>query len=653
MSFLNCSITNDTNNTFELNDEFLNLSTNILYSFIFLIGITANSIVIYVLLSTLCFNQNRESNNTNPQIENQPNGTTTNFKQKNNSSFKSRSANSSLRQKYIGSESKTEVLPKQNELGSEIQLKKSLLTKQYANNNYSEIIAPSSPVISLSYEKKFKKFDLFCLYVKRFFKENLSVTNFYLLNLAFSDLFYMLSIPILLCTIFYGRWIFNELFCRFYLASCYVFQCSSVFILIVLSVDRYLSVKYPFKVSAFRKPISARIIITSMWIISFILYSPVFYFSRVLETNEVVPTCSIDWPTDWNTTIFNNSKLLEKLFAFYNLFFVYTFFFNYLVPVIIIIILYTQILCLLHRKNISNLKKSKKKTRVTRMVLAIIVCYVICWTPYWAFQLYNYVVHNYKGSLDEIDEEERNEATILQDQILTILSHFSQVIAYMSSALNPIIYSYMSEAFKTNLKYSVASCCCCKISENLESEDIHEFELKKKNKNSLINRSTRFSIKKDENFKKRFANTEPILHEEKLETDSFQHNEQVSNKKDTAESSFDTSETKKKLSFKLSTKNEDNQKIVHKLEKSNGKYSTIDNRNDSITTFIYKKPKSNFAFNINFHPLSTKNSAIRKKISLINKQLMKNRKITSHEKLEIIDLKNEIHDNDSVTYQNS
>ena len=75
------------------------------------------------------------------------------------------------------------------------------------------------------------------------------------------------------------------------------------------------------------------------------------------------------------------------------------------------------------------------------MVLTIIVCYLLCWSPYWISQIFNYIyqeIFNYENTIS-----------------LILVSHFVQIIAYLSSALNPFIYSYMSEAFKNNLKSTV------------------------------------------------------------------------------------------------------------------------------------------------------------------------------------------------------
>lgn len=90
------------------------------------------------------------------------------------------------------------------------------------------------------------------------------------------------------------------------------------------------------------------------------------------------------------------------------------------------------------------------------MVLTIVICYIVCWTPYWCYQVFNYVYqHAFEYN---------------QSELLTIISHLVQTIAYMSSALNPFIYSYMSEAFRTSLQLAIDTCNCCFSKSNLSSD---------------------------------------------------------------------------------------------------------------------------------------------------------------------------------------
>lgn len=94
------------------------------------------------------------------------------------------------------------------------------------------------------------------------------------------------------------------------------------------------------------------------------------------------------------------------------------------------------------------------------MVLTIVICYIVCWTPYWCYQVFNYFYqHVFK-----------NQQIIL----FVVISHFIQVIAYMSSALNPFIYSYMSEAFRSSFQLVLNNCHGCIFGVNKEAVYGHE-----------------------------------------------------------------------------------------------------------------------------------------------------------------------------------
>ena len=72
------------------------------------------------------------------------------------------------------------------------------------------------------------------------------------------------------------------------------------------------------------------------------------------------------------------------------------------------------------------------------MVLAVITVYIICWLPYWIFQMVALWV------------EQLPEWSILLYQLLTILS-------YANSALNPLLYAFLSENFR---RVFWAACFC-------------------------------------------------------------------------------------------------------------------------------------------------------------------------------------------------
>ena len=115
---------------------------------------------------------------------------------------------------------------------------------------------------------------------------------------------------------------------------------------------------------------------------------------------------------------------LFKIKIFYLVFFL----FAYVLPFASILIIYGMIMkILIHAKGQGI---SKKKTRITFMVIAVVASFVICWTP---LQIMLFLQHVVKIEFTEVH------ATLL------ILSN---CIAYLNACVNPIIYGFANESFR-------------------------------------------------------------------------------------------------------------------------------------------------------------------------------------------------------------
>lgn len=199
-------------------------------------------------------------------------------------------------------------------------------------------------------------------FFRRLAKEKLTVTNFYLLNLAISDFFYSLFIPVVLVTMWKNEWLFGALFCKIYLSLAYLCQCSSVFILVVLSIDRYLSVKYPLKVNSFRTDELARGVMLVSWFLSLVFITPVYLYAEMREGDNGSHACIMHWPESWNFTQDTFlTRIINDFLSPLHTFSIYTFLLNYLIPVSIIVALYAQILNRLNRRSQINNNKTKVK----------------------------------------------------------------------------------------------------------------------------------------------------------------------------------------------------------------------------------------------------------------------------------------------------
>lgn len=66
-----------------------------------------------------------------------------------------------------------------------------------------------------------------------------TVTNLYILNLAFADELFLVGLPILIYTMHLGEWMFGDIFCKLYMISTSITQFTSSIFLVIMSADRF------------------------------------------------------------------------------------------------------------------------------------------------------------------------------------------------------------------------------------------------------------------------------------------------------------------------------------------------------------------------------------------------------------------------------
>lgn len=174
-------------NLIEKNSVYIENLLFLLYSVVFVLGVIGNSLVIYVLMSSLC--TDRRSQNLNTAVSVVALTRVNSLKANNNNN----------KQENGGGGGQA--------AGGSVENGKQL--KDRRNTSYAVLVNRSSSL------------------VKNLVKEKLSVTNLYLINLAFCDLIYLLTIPFLVCTIYYEQWKFNMIFCKIYFS-----QVSLIFVFV-------------------------------------------------------------------------------------------------------------------------------------------------------------------------------------------------------------------------------------------------------------------------------------------------------------------------------------------------------------------------------------------------------------------------------------
>lgn len=251
-----------------------------------------------------------------------------------------------------------------------------------------------------------------------------TVTNMYILNLAVSDAMFLISLPLLAATTWLGYWAFGKIMCKLFFILISINSFTGVFTLTALSADRYLAVCHAIASQRYRTPKMALVIILGIWSISFLVMLPIILYSTTFRPRSRGHyTCTVIWP---------EGQLIpqDKAYTWY------AFLLGFAIPVSLISVFYVLVILKLRTvgpKGNRSRERRKSHRKVTKMVLAVISVYIVCWLPHWVFQVHLTL----KTKMDQQVQAWK----ILLYQVLTLLS-------YTNSMLNPILYAFLSDNFR-------------------------------------------------------------------------------------------------------------------------------------------------------------------------------------------------------------
>ncbi|CAF1215592.1 unnamed protein product [Adineta steineri] len=257
-------------------------------------------------------------------------------------------------------------------------------------------------------------------------KQMRNTTNALILHLAIANLsFVLMCIPHTIYVYVVHSYYFPRLLCKLANTLMYLSAYVSIYILVLMSVDRFLGVVFAVKSSKYRTERNAHLAVIVVWLVGIIFSSPNMIYYDVLLANSINDVWVCLFSDD--NSFFNTTRhVTAYCFAIFGL----------IVPLIIIAILYGLIIQVL-RQNSAGKQVAKGKKRVTKMVSAVISSFVICWTPMQIYLLYTH--HNH---------------------VIILFAIVSQSLVYISACINPILYAFLSEPFRKAFKQFLT---CSKI----------------------------------------------------------------------------------------------------------------------------------------------------------------------------------------------
>ncbi|CAG9853673.1 unnamed protein product [Phyllotreta striolata] len=284
------------------------------------------------------------------------------------------------------------------------------------------------------------------IYVVIRFSKMQTVTNMYIVNLAIADECFLIGIPFLITTMLNRHWIFGHFACKAYMLSAGINQFTSSILLCVMSADRYIAVCHPISSPRWRTPFISKLVSLFAWTFSILLMIPIIKYSKEVYYGGKT-SCVIEWSTtDSNFTVSANESNFsisansteEFDAAPAQIYTYYMFVCGFAIPLCLIVYFYWLVILKLRNVGPKNKSKEKKRShrKVTNLVLIVVTVYIICWLPYWVTQL----------TISDSD-----------DTLSITLHVLASCMSYSNSAVNPILYAFLSDNFK---KSFVKACTC-------------------------------------------------------------------------------------------------------------------------------------------------------------------------------------------------
>ncbi|KFQ61684.1 Succinate receptor 1, partial [Pelecanus crispus] len=258
---------------------------------------------------------------------------------------------------------------------------------------------------------------IFCL-------KNWRSGNIYLFNLSLSDLLFLCTLPKLVNSYSRGQWGEESFLChsnRFLLhANLY----SSILFLTVISIDRYMLIKHPFREHFLQKRKTALIVSVAIWIGVILELLPLAYFLEpVTSANNY--TC-LDYGSSGDPV---------KSFI-YSMFLTV---FGFLIPLAIMCCFYVKMVLFLKNRS-EQLPSLLTLEKPFTLVILTVVIFSVLFTPY-------HIMRNVRlaSRIPALN------VPVCTQGIINTIYIITRPIAFLNSAINPVFYFLMGDHFREML----------------------------------------------------------------------------------------------------------------------------------------------------------------------------------------------------------
>ncbi|KAM6942554.1 leukotriene B4 receptor 1 [Xenentodon cancila] len=248
-----------------------------------------------------------------------------------------------------------------------------------------------------------------------------------ILHLAAADLLVLITLPLWIYSLV-RSWVFGETCCKAMVFMINACMYSSVFLITVMSVERFMAVRYPFASANWKRKQALNKVLLALWTAAFLFSIPVIP-TQVVGDDLGEEQCLYRIYTSVAQELV--CVLLETVVG-------------YILPFFILVVCYG---CLCSRI-IQMTYRSKRKSTV--LIASVVIAFAICWTPHHIGNILSLIIL-------AISNPENNTATYndTANNLETVRSTMVFVaggMVFISSTINPILYMFAARSFRTSLR---------------------------------------------------------------------------------------------------------------------------------------------------------------------------------------------------------
>ena len=250
------------------------------------------------------------------------------------------------------------------------------------------------------------------------------MVEIYLLNLAISNLLFLVTLP------FWGisvawHWVFGSFLCKMVSTLYTINFYSGIFFISCMSLDKYLEIVHAQPYHRLRTRAKSLLLVTIVWAVSLAVSIPDMVFVQTHENPKGVWNCHAD---------FGGHGTIWKLFLRFqqNLL-------GFLLPLLAMIFFYSRIGCVLVRLRPAG------QGRALKIAAALVVAFFVLWFPY------NLTL--FLHTLLDLQVFGNCEVSQHLDYALQV----TESIAFLHCCFSPILYAFSSHRFRQYLKAFLAA----------------------------------------------------------------------------------------------------------------------------------------------------------------------------------------------------